>query len=69
MIAQSFLKLTDYPSFRRIIWKPIYEALAKKIKVPDWHFMNYGYMPSERESPLKLKSKVEISRYSLQLYH
>ena len=40
MIAQSFLKLTDYPSFRRIIWKPVYEALAKKINVPDWHFMN-----------------------------
>lgn len=69
MIAQSFLKLTDYPAFRRIIWKPVYETLAKKINVPDWHFMNYGYVPSEPEKHLELKSKDEINRYSLQLYH
>lgn len=69
MIAQSFLKLTDYSAFRRIIWKPIYETLAKKIKVPDWHFMNYGYVPLQSEKPLQLKSKDEINRYSLQLYH
>ena len=69
MIAQSFLKLTDYPAFRRFIWKPIYETLAKRIKVPDWHFMNYGYMPSGTKKPLELKSKDEINRYPLQLYH
>jgi len=69
MIAQSFLKLTDYPAFRRIIWKPIYETLAKKIQVPDWHFMNYGYVPSESEKPLQLHNKDEINRYPLQLYH
>ena len=69
MLAQSFLKLTDYPAFRRLIWKPVYETLAKRIKVPDWHFMNYGYVPSENETPLELNSKDEINRYSLQLYH
>ena len=69
MIARLFLNLTDYPVFRRLIWKPIYEILAKRIRVADWHFMNYGYAPSEFEEPLKLKSKDEINRYSLQLYH
>jgi ubiquinone/menaquinone biosynthesis C-methylase UbiE len=69
MIAQTFLRLTDYPAFRRIIWKPIYEILAKRIQVSDWHFMNYGYAPSEFEEPLLLKSKDEVNRYSLQLYH
>src|SRR5258706_676497 len=68
MIAQLFLKLVDYPVFRRIIWKPIYEATAR-IKVADWHFMNYGYVPFEFEEPLQLKNKDEINRYSLQLYH
>src|SRR5438874_451954 len=69
MIAQLFLKLTDYPAFRRIIWKPIYEILAKKFKTADWHFMNYGYVPFEFEEPLQLQDKDEINRYSLQLYH
>src|SRR5438046_890034 len=69
MIAKLFLNLTDYPAFRRIIWKPIYEMLAKKIKVSDWHFMNYGYAPFEFEEPLQLKSKDETNRYSIQLYH
>ena len=69
MIAQSFLKLTDYPSFRRIIWKPLYEILAKKIKTPEWQFMNYGYVPSSAEGRLDLYPEDEINRYSLQLYH
>lgn len=69
MIAQLFLKLTDYPAFRRIIWKPIYETMAKKIKAADWHFMNYGYVPFASETPLTLRQKDEINRYPLQLYH
>ena len=69
MIAASFLKLTDYPSFRRIIWKPVYETLAKRIKIPDWQFMNYGYVPSSLESILELRPEDEINRYPLQLYH
>ncbi|MEO8961057.1 MAG: methyltransferase domain-containing protein [Ginsengibacter sp.] len=69
MIVRLFLKLTDYPSFRRIIWKPLYEILAKKIKIPNWQFMNYGYVPSSAEGPLKLCPEDEINRYSLQLYH
>ena len=69
MIAKLFLKLTDYPAFRRTIWKPVYEILAKRIRVANWHFMNYGYAPAEFEEPLKLKSKDEINQYSLQLYH
>ena len=30
MLAKLFLGLTDYPIFRRIMWKPIYEWLARK---------------------------------------
>ena len=69
MIAKLFLDLTDYPAFRRIIWKPVYEIIAKKFKVPDWQFMNYGYAPYAQELPLSLQPEDEVNRYSIQLYH
>ena len=68
MIAQLFFKLTDYPAFRRFFWKPLYETIAK-IKVQDWQFMNYGYVPFASEAALTLCREDEINRYSLQLYH
>jgi ubiquinone/menaquinone biosynthesis C-methylase UbiE len=68
MIAQLFFKCIDYPAFRRIFWKPVYEAIAK-IKVDDWQFMNYGYAPFASENEIKLQREDEINRYPLQLYH
>ena len=61
MITKIFLKLTDYPAFRRIIWKPVYELLAKIFKVKDWSFMNYGYAPLESELSLPLEPQDEIN--------
>ncbi|MDF2188487.1 class I SAM-dependent methyltransferase [Paraflavitalea sp. CAU 1676] len=69
MIAKAFLSLTEYPAFRRIIWKPIYENLAKHFKINDWHFMNYGYAPESSVSTVPLHPKDEINRYPIQLYH
>jgi ubiquinone/menaquinone biosynthesis C-methylase UbiE len=69
MIARIFLDLTDYPAFRRIIWKPVYETIAKKFKVADWQFMNYGYAPNAYELPLSLHPEDEVNRYSIHLYH
>lgn len=69
MLARLFLDLTDYPAFRRIIWKPVYETIAKNFKVADWQFMNYGYVPVVYEKPLTLLPEDEINRYSIQLYH
>ena len=69
MIANLFLTLTDYPVFRRLAWKPIYEALAKNFRTEKWHFMNYGYAPSEGEPPLTLEEGEEMNRFSIQLYH
>ena len=69
MIARLFLDLTDYPAFRRIIWKPVYETIAKKFKVADWQFMNYSYAPNAYELPLSLQPEDEVNRYSIQLYH
>jgi ubiquinone/menaquinone biosynthesis C-methylase UbiE len=69
MIANIFLRLTDYPAFRRVIWKPIYEVLAKKIRVDDWNFMNYGYTPFTYEHNISLHDNDEVNRYPIQLYH
>src|ERR1051325_5623226 len=69
MITRIFLKLTDYQACRRLLWKPIYEWLAKKFRLKDWSFMNYGYAPSSDEPLLKLDDEDEINRYSIQLYH
>ncbi|HVG40889.1 MAG TPA: hypothetical protein VM888_04690, partial [Chitinophagaceae bacterium] len=64
-----FMTLTDYPAVRRILWKPIYEVLAKRFDAPYWTFMNYGYAPSENEPVLLLDNGDEINRYSIQMYH
>jgi len=69
MVTEIFLKLTDYPVFRRIVWKGVYELLARKFKEKNWSFMNYGYAPSDNEAPLKLQQQDEINRYSIQLYY
>jgi ubiquinone/menaquinone biosynthesis C-methylase UbiE len=69
MLAKIFLTLTDYPAFRRIVWKPIYEMLAKSFKIKGWEFMNYGYAPSINEAPLTLHQQDEINRFPIGLYH
>jgi ubiquinone/menaquinone biosynthesis C-methylase UbiE len=69
MVAKLFLSLTDYPFFRRIIWKPFYNVLAKKFRIQDWHFMNYGYAPGAEQPSLTLLPQDEINRYPIQLYH
>src|SRR6185436_8723576 len=69
MVANIFLSLTDYPFFRRIIWKPIYETLAKRIRIKDWHFMNYGFSPEAKQKLPELLPQDEINRYPIQLYH
>jgi ubiquinone/menaquinone biosynthesis C-methylase UbiE len=69
MLSWLFLEMTEYPWFRRLVWKPIYETLASKFPDEGWHFMNYGYIPQEHELPLDLPANEEIHRYPLQLYH
>lgn len=69
MFAKLFLELTEYAFFRRLVWKPIYEMLARVLPLSEWQFMNYGYMPSPDEAPLTLQEGDEMQRYPLQLYH
>lgn len=69
MFGSVFLKLSRFPAFRRFIWKPIYNMLARVITTPDWRFMNYGYMPTPAEKPVHLEPQDENERYPAQLYH
>src|ERR1039458_1690296 len=67
MLANLFLTLTEYPFFRRLVWKPIYESLAKFFPVENWVCMNYGY--ADESIHLQLEEQDNINRYQLQLYH
>lgn len=68
MIARLFLALCQYSFVRRIIWKPIYQLLARK-DVDQWSFMNYGYEPLDGQPRLSLHAEDEHERYAAQLYH
>ena len=69
MWGDLFLRMTRYPFFRRMAWKPIYEFTAKALPTSQWRFMNYGYVPLVGEAPLDLLQKDEPDRYCIQLYH
>jgi ubiquinone/menaquinone biosynthesis C-methylase UbiE len=68
MIKTILSPFKNYAWFRRINAKVSYELLAKYIPAEDWHFMNYGYMPSAEEKPVDFKSE-PIQRYPTQMYH
>jgi ubiquinone/menaquinone biosynthesis C-methylase UbiE len=68
MIAYLFLELTEYAWFRRLVWKPIYNSLAKNYSYTDWRFMNYGYSPLDEKPVMNLEAEDEPNRYSIQLY-
>jgi SAM-dependent methyltransferase len=69
MFAKLFLELTEFAFFRRLVWRPVYEMLARVLPLSEWQFMNYGYAPFPDEAPLELETADELHRYPLQLYH
>jgi len=69
MISRLFLELTEFAWFRRLVWKPVYQALAAKFPTDSWSFMNYGYAPESKDDHLSLPVKDEIHRFAIQHYH
>jgi ubiquinone/menaquinone biosynthesis C-methylase UbiE len=61
--------LKRFAWFKRFNAKITYELLAKHIPVADWHFMNYGYVPTEKEPALDLPNDPKIQKFSRQMYH
>lgn len=55
--------------FKRLNAKVTYELLAKKIPAEEWQFMNYGYVPTEKEKPFDITLPPDTQKYSLQMYH
>lgn len=54
---------------RGLIWRVCYEALAARVRTPQWSFMNYGYAPlAPGQEPLVLAPEDEADRLSIQLY-
>src|SRR5688500_6999413 len=68
MIGKIIFLFKRYAWFKRLNAKITYELLAKHIPAADWQFMNYGYVPDEREPALALPAS-QIQRYPLQMYH
>ena len=54
------------PALRRPFWKYVYQRLASRYAVPEWVFMNYGYLPADH---LKLEPGDESQRSLISLYH
>jgi ubiquinone/menaquinone biosynthesis C-methylase UbiE len=58
------------PRLRKLLAYRIYQFLAKRYRMREWTFMNYGYMPAGRgEAPLPLETADEPDRSSIALYN
>ncbi len=68
MINATIRLLKDYPWFKRLNAKVTYGALAKYVSSPEWHFMNYGYVPDNDEAPCAI-CPTTPQRNSMSMYH
>lgn len=54
---------------RQLAWRLWYEALAVRLRKPEWAFMNYGYAPLDAErAAVVLEAGDESDRLCIQLY-
>lgn len=56
------------PVLRRPFWRYVYQGLAKRYVLPEWTFMNYGYLP-EGTDRISLDTADEADRNLITLYH
>ena len=69
MLAKIFITLVKIsPTFQKLIWKWWYQRLGKRAHDSGWTFMNYGYIPSNKEFIKKLNPEDENNRMFIQLY-
>lgn len=54
---------------RQLLWRACYEALAARVRQPEWAFMNYGFAPLEEGGvAVALEPRDEPDRLCIQLY-
>lgn len=66
-IFGSILKIS--PRFKKVVWKRVYQFLARKYQTEDWTFMNYGFQSLNKSKNIELKEEDECNRFFIQLYH
>jgi len=58
------------PRMRKLLWKRLYQLLARVYRNPAWTFMNYGYAPLKPGGDgLELEPRDEPDRTFIRLYH
>jgi len=57
------------PFLRRPFWRYVYEAMAARFTLPEWTFMNYGYLPDPETPSLDLDDVDENDRNLIALYN
>jgi ubiquinone/menaquinone biosynthesis C-methylase UbiE len=69
MITRLFRLLTErFPSIRTGLWAMLYDRFARRIRVPEWRFMNYGYAWPANSAAPQLRTEDEPDRLGFQLY-
>ena len=69
MIAKIFISLVKIsPLFQKALWKWWYQRLGKRAHDSGWTFMNYGYIPNDKNLIRELESEDEANRMFIQLY-
>lgn len=69
-IVAVFVGLTDSSSrLRQILWRWVYNKIARRDVSGKFVFMNYGYYDKKNKNILSLKTQDEPFRYYIQLYN
>jgi SAM-dependent methyltransferase len=70
-IADAFTSVTrSFPNIRKLMWKELYQLLARLYRNAEWTFMNYGYAPLGPGDPAPaLLPEDEPDRSFIQLYY
>jgi len=69
MITRFFMTFIQISVVKSLLWKPVYNFLAKYLPNHDWHFMNYGLFIHDSNNLPTLDKHNEHHRYPLQMYH
>jgi SAM-dependent methyltransferase len=69
MPARALEAVYQTPWVKRLLWRSIYDLLARRYRDQRWTFMNYGYRPPQQAVTLPLASEDEPDRSCIELYN
>jgi SAM-dependent methyltransferase len=68
LLGRFGLRIIRLPAVKRWAWRLLYEVLARRVRIPEWRFMNFGYAELDGGRPIELEERDEIERHALQMY-